>query len=143
MARRVLLITQWFDPEPSFKGLLFAKELLERGFEVEVVTGFPNYPGGKLYPGYRIRFLQKESIGGVEISRVPLYPSHDRSVWRRVTNYLSFAASVVFYGVFFAPKFDVIYAYHPPLTIGVAASIIRFFVVDPWSTIFKIFGLTR
>jgi glycosyltransferase involved in cell wall biosynthesis len=33
----------------------------------------------------------------------------------------------MFYGVFFAPRFDVIYAYHPPLTIGVAASIIRFF----------------
>ena len=92
MARRILLLTQWFDPEPAFKGLLFAKELVKRGFEVEVLTGFPNYPGGKLYPGYRVRFLMRENIDAVRVTRVPLYPSHDRSAWRRVTNYLSFAA---------------------------------------------------
>ena len=52
-------MTQWFDPEPTFKGLLFAKELVTRGFDVEVITGFPNYPGGKLYKGYRIKLSQK------------------------------------------------------------------------------------
>lgn len=46
MAVRVLLLTQWFDPEPTFKGLLFARELVKLGIQVEVVTGFPNYPGG-------------------------------------------------------------------------------------------------
>ena len=47
--KKILLITQWFDPEPTFKGLLFAKELVAHGFDVEVITGFPNYPGGKVY----------------------------------------------------------------------------------------------
>ena len=61
MSKRILLITQWFDPEPTFKGILFAKELVARGFEVEVITGFPNYPGGVLYEGYRIKLIQKES----------------------------------------------------------------------------------
>ena len=126
MARRILLLTQWFDPEPAFKGLLFAKELVKRGFEVEVLTGFPNYPGGKLYPGYRVRFLMRENIDAVRVTRVPLYPSHDRSAWRRVINYLSFAASATIYGCFFARRFDVIYAYHPPLTVGIAASLIGF-----------------
>jgi len=42
---RILLLTQWFEPEPTFKGLLFARELAARGHEVEVLTGFPNYPG--------------------------------------------------------------------------------------------------
>jgi hypothetical protein len=72
MATRVLLLTQWFDPEPTFKGLVFARELVRQGFEVEVVTGFPNYPGGKVYPGYRIKWLQREVIDGVRITRVPL-----------------------------------------------------------------------
>ena len=48
---RVLLLTQWFDPEPTFKGLLFARELVKLGFEVEVLTGFPNYPGGRCIRG--------------------------------------------------------------------------------------------
>jgi hypothetical protein len=26
---RVLLLTQWFEPEPAFKGLGFAKELIK------------------------------------------------------------------------------------------------------------------
>ena len=33
--------TQWFDPEPTFKGMVFARELVLQGFEVEVVTDFP------------------------------------------------------------------------------------------------------
>ena len=35
---RILMITQWFDPEPTFKGLLFARELQRLGHEVEVLT---------------------------------------------------------------------------------------------------------
>lgn len=123
--KRILLITQWFDPEPTFKGLAFARALLKQGFEVEVLTGFPNYPGGKVYAGYKIKWLQREQIEGVHITRVPLYPNHSQSPIKRVLNYVSFAVSVVIYGLFMAKRADVIYAYHPPLTVGVAASLIR------------------
>ena len=124
---RILLLTQWFDPEPTPKGLSFARELVRQGFEVEVVTGFPNYPGGKLYPGYRLRLIQREVIDGVEVTRLPLYPNHDSSALKRVANYASFAASALFYGLFGAKRPDVIYAYHPPLTVGIAARLIRLF----------------
>jgi glycosyltransferase involved in cell wall biosynthesis len=122
---RILLITQWFDPEPTFKGLLFAQELVQQGFSVEVVTGFPNYPGGKLYPGYKIKWIQREFIDGVHVTRLPLYPNHNQSAIKRVLNYCSFALSVFFYGAFVAKRADIMYAYHPPLTVGVAASMIR------------------
>lgn len=122
---RVLLLTQWFDPEPTFKGLVFARELVRQGFKVEVVTGFPNYPGGKLYAGYKIKLIQRECIDGVQITRLPLYPNHDQSAVKRVLNYASFAASALFYGLFMAKRADVMYAYHPPLTVGIAASLIR------------------
>lgn len=125
MAIKVVLLTQWFDPEPTFKGLAFARELVRKGFEVEVVTGFPNYPGGKIYDGYRVRLLQREVIDGVQVTRLPLYPSHDGSALRRIVNYASFAASSLFYGLFMLKRPDVIYAYHPPLTVGVTASLLR------------------
>lgn len=127
MAVRVLLLTQWFDPEPTFKGLVFARELVKQGFDVEVVTGFPNYPGGKIYPGFKMRLLQKEIIDGVKVTRLPLYPSHGQSGAGRLVNYISFAATSLFYGLFAAKRPDVIYAYHPPLTVGIAAVFIRFF----------------
>lgn len=125
MTTRILFLTQWFDPEPTFKGLAYARELVRQGFDVEVVTGFPNYPGGKLYQGYRVRYLQREVMDGIHVTRVPLYPSHDQSSVRRVANYLSFAFSSLFYCLFFAKRADVIYAYHPPLTVGVVASLVR------------------
>ena len=123
---RILLLTQWFEPEPCFKGLSFAKALKQAGNEVTVITGFPNYPGGKLYPGYKLKLYQKEIIDGVTMKRVYLYPSHDASKVGRILNYLSFCLSATLCGLFTRKKYDVIYAYHPPLTVGVAASIISF-----------------
>ncbi|MBC7215020.1 MAG: glycosyltransferase family 4 protein [Burkholderiaceae bacterium] len=124
---RVLLLTQWFDPEPTLKGMVLARELVRQGFAVDVLTGFPNYPGGKVYPGYRIRWRQREVIDGVQITRVPLYPNHDQSAIKRVLNYASFAASATIYGVFMTRRANVMYAYHPPLTVGVAAALIKLF----------------
>ena len=142
-------MTQWFDPEPTFKGLLFAKELISRGFEVEVITGFPNYPGGKLYDGYRIKLIQKEVIEGVSVTRLPLFPSHDKSKIGRVANYLTFGFSALIYGLFFAKRPAVIYAYHPPLTVGISAAIINFFrrvpvvldIQDMWPDTLKATGM--
>lgn len=124
MAMKLLMITQWFDPEPTFKGLYFARELQKLGFDVEVVTGFPNYPGGRVYPGYRIRWIQRDVIDGVRVTRVPLYPSHDGSLVGRVLNYLSFAVTAALYGLIFASRPHAIYAYHPPLTVGLAAAMV-------------------
>lgn len=150
MSRRILLLTQWFDPEPTpIKGLIFARELRKRGFEVDVLTGIPNYPGGKFYSGYRIKLLQREFIDGIQVVRVPLYPSHDGSAIKRIFNYLSFAASALIYGLFFMRKVDVIYAYHPPLTVGFTAVIIKFFrripvvydIQDIWPDTLKATGM--
>lgn len=121
---RILMITQWFDPEPTFKGLLFARELQKLGHEVEVLTGFPNYPGGKVYPGYRIKPFQREVVEGVPVLRVPLYPSHDQSGVRRAANYLSFAVSASVGGLFLRRP-DVAYVYHPPATVSLPALVLR------------------
>src|SRR5918993_5824342 len=123
-AMRILMLTQWFDPEPAFKGLLFARALRDAGHEVQVITGFPNYPGGKVYPGYRVRWRQREIVDGIPVIRVALYPSHDSSALGRVLNYVSFAASATLAGLTTRFKPDVAYVYHPPLTVGVAAAII-------------------
>ena len=149
MSKRILLITQWFDPEPTFKGILFAKELVSRGFEVEVITGFPNYPGGNLYDGYRLKLIQKENIAGVLVTRVPLYPSHDKNKLGRIANYISFAFSSLLYGLMFAKRPDIIYAYHPPLTVGISALIIKLFrrvpvvldIQDMWPDTLKATGM--
>lgn len=121
---RITFLTQWFHPEPAAtRGLPLAAALHARGHEIEVVTGFPNYPGGQLYPGYRMRTVQREDHGGVNVIRVPLYPSHDRSALRRLGNYTSFALSSATIGLALARPSDVLYVYHPPATVGVGAEL--------------------
>lgn len=131
---RILYLAQFFEPEPMLKGASFVRGLIEAGHEVEVVTGFPNYPLGRLYDGYRLSLHKKEVVEGVTIHRIPLYPSHGKSSFGRIFNYFSFVFSASIYGVFAASKFDVIYSYPPP-TVGLAAAFIgamrrRPFVID-------------
>lgn len=121
---RILLVTQWFQPEPHFKGLDFAKALQAMGHEVEVLTGFPNYPGGKVYPGYRVRLFQREVMDGIRITRGYLYPSHDRSAWGRIANYVSFAISTALLTLTLR-KPDVTYVYTPPMTAALPAVVLR------------------
>lgn len=131
---RILMITQWFDPEPTFKGLLFARALLGQGHEVQVLTGFPNYPGGRLYPGYRIFPWRRETIDGVRITRVALYPSHSASAVGRAANYLSFAVASTLAALLLRRP-DVAYVYHPPGTSSLPAVALKLckgvpFVID-------------
>lgn len=95
-----------------FKGLPLASALVAQGHEVQVLTGFPNYPGGKVYSGYRIRLWQKEVMDGITVIRVPLFPSHDESGFRRALNYLSFALFAAILGPFLIQRPQAIYVYN-------------------------------
>ena len=122
---RILLLTQLFEPEPNFlKGLRFAQFLQERGHSVQVLTGFPNYPGGRIYPGHSVRLFHREVLGGVEVLRVPHYPSHDRSSARRIASYVSFALSAALLGTPRLRRPDVIHVYQGPATLMVAAAVV-------------------
>lgn len=132
---RILILSQYFDPEPGFKKMLFARELRRRGHSVEAITGFPNYPGGSIYPGWRLKPYQREIRDGIVIHRLPLFPSHDSSRLRRAANYFSFAAAAAIGGPLAAGPADVVYAYHPPATIGLPALALKIlrgipFVID-------------
>lgn len=122
---RILFIIQGWQPESVLKGLPFAKELQKLGHEVEALTGFPHYPQGKIYPGYRVCLLQREEMDGVSVVRVPLYPSHDRSSVRRIATYTSYALSAALMGPWVTKRADVAYVYHPPATVGFPACVLR------------------
>ena len=121
---RLLLITQLFDPENAIKGLSFCEALQKQGHEVEVLTTFPSYPGGRLYPGFRMRVRQVETIRGVKVVRLPSYISHGRSAFKRLLSYASFSASAFFYALF-VKRPDLVYCYYPPMLGGIAGVFIK------------------
>jgi colanic acid biosynthesis glycosyl transferase WcaI len=124
---KILLLTQLFQPEPNhLKGLAFTQQLIARGHDVEVLTGFPNYPGGKVYDGYRIRLVQKETIEGVPVTRVAMYPSHDGSTFRRLLTYVSFALSAAAAGIFLYRRFDIVHVYQGPAILVLSGALLAF-----------------
>jgi glycosyltransferase involved in cell wall biosynthesis len=127
----ILILSQYYDPEPIPKPVELAQELKLLGHEVSVVTGFPNYPSGQLYPGYKLRFMQKTRLSGINVTRTYEYPYHGKSALGRIINYVSFMISAPF-SLFKNRHFDVIYVWHPPLTVGIAAWVISVFSRTPF-----------
>ncbi|ACV06862.1 glycosyltransferase family 4 protein [Kytococcus sedentarius] len=124
---KIGIISHWYDPEggaAAGPGTI-ARALRDRGHDVHVVTGFPIYPRGEIFEGYRNRPYQREVLEGVTVHRCAIYPSHDTSAAKRMANYLSFAAS----SSVVAPKVlgdvDVCYVYSSPVTTGFAAMALR------------------
>ncbi|HEV2070679.1 MAG TPA: glycosyltransferase family 4 protein [Acidimicrobiales bacterium] len=122
---RIAYITQWWPPEGATIVASLARELSRRGHQLDVVTGFPNYPSGKIYDGYRLRWRQIEHSDGFRTIRVPLYPSHDRSALKRVANYASFGVAASTIGVAHLGRPDVAYVYHPPITSAWPVRVLR------------------
>lgn len=139
---KIAFITQWYDPEVGSAALpgAIVRALVGRGHSVEVITGFPNYPTGEIYAGYKVRPYSREVIRGVTVHRIPLYPSHDRSALRRIINFLSFMLSASSLGALLARRGQVALVYSTPGTVGMAGLVLRrllgrpfvLFVQDVW-----------
>jgi len=120
---RVLILSQYYPPEPIPKPSELAKALVRRGHSVNVLTGLPNYPSGVLYPGFRRRLWQRDSSDGIPTIRAYEFAYHGRRATGRFLNYGSFAAAAV-WASRHLPPCDVMYVWHPPLTMGIAAWLI-------------------
>jgi colanic acid biosynthesis glycosyl transferase WcaI len=117
---RLGILSQWFDPEPGPAAIpgVFAREFVAQGHDVSVLTGFPNYPGGEIYPGYTQRVRSREQTDGFALTRVPLYANHDSSARRRLANYASFAASASVLGAGALRGVDAVWVYNSPVTVA-------------------------
>ena len=69
---RILVISQYFWPE-NFKINDLVLGLKERGHEVSVLTGLPNYPSGNFFEGYDSN-SSDEIWEGIKVYRSKLIP---------------------------------------------------------------------
>ena len=71
---RILVLSQFYDPEPVLFPHDLARGLTEKGHKVSAITAIPNYPYARFYSGYHIRSWQREVRDGVPVLRLPLIP---------------------------------------------------------------------
>lgn len=87
------LVTQYFPPERGAAQVRLGsvvRQLAARGHRVEVVTALPNYPTGRIFPGWGGRPLRVEDRDGVRVRRVWVWAAMGSGA-ARLANYLSFA----------------------------------------------------
>jgi len=118
---RILILSQYYFPEPVEKVHDLARGLVALGHSVQVLTGFPCYPLGRVYDGYRQRAWQREERDGVRILRVPQIPDHSHSAVKRAVYYGSFAVSATMFGPAHLEPADVLLVYQAALPVGFAA----------------------
>ena len=128
----VLVISHYFWPE-TFRVNDLVAGLVERGHRVTVLTGIPNYPAGKYFPGYRAFRNRKEVYSGAEVIRVPVVPRMNGRSWNLLTNYLSAALAMSFRAATLASRdFDVVFVFQPsPITTAIPARVLRAFRKTP------------
>jgi glycosyltransferase involved in cell wall biosynthesis len=86
---------------------------------VTVVTGAPNFPEGKVYPGYSNDWYRRETVDGIRVVRVKTFIAANRGFLGRITDYLSFMVSGGL-GAMIQARPDVVVATSPQFFSAVA-----------------------
>jgi glycosyltransferase involved in cell wall biosynthesis len=122
---RILILTQYFWPE-NFRINDLALGLSEKGHDITVLTGIPNYPQGRFYPGYGVFSKRDGNYGGIRIVRVPLIPRGQGRTFQLIINYLSFTLCATLLGPLYCRgRFDLIFFSLSPFTEGIPAMLFK------------------
>ncbi|MDG4800616.1 glycosyltransferase family 4 protein [Micromonospora sp. WMMD980] len=122
---RIGILSYHFPPEPAFVPGSLAEELAARGHEVRVLTGFPDYPGGQVHPGWRQRWRHQTHSERLTVRRVPRYAGGDTSARARAAAWLSFAGSAALVGRRYFRDVDALYVFQLPAVTAAATGLLR------------------
>ena len=116
---KILIVSQYFWPE-DFRINDLALNLVEKGHEVSVITGNPNYPKGQFNVGYGFKHIN-ETHKGIKIHRVPILPRGNNG-FMLLLNYISFIFFGSLFTYFHKVKYDQVFAVnYSPITAVIPA----------------------
>ena len=121
----ILFLSDNFPPEsnaPANRTYEHAREWVNLGHSVTVITCAPNFPNGTVYEGYKNSWYQTETMDGIKVVRVKTYMSANKKFRRRVVDFLSFMV-MSFIATLFQKKPNVIVATSPQFFCGVAGAL--------------------
>jgi colanic acid biosynthesis glycosyl transferase WcaI len=149
---RILVVTQYFWPE-NFRINDLVQALSERGHQITILTGEPNYPSGKFFPEYLSDKSKFNNFQGSQVIRIPVL-ARKNNRFSLFLSYLSFIISASTMGVWKLRRkpFDVIFVYEPsPITVGIPAALFKkikkapmvFWVLDLWPHTLQAVGILK
>ena len=150
---KILIVSQYFWPE-NFRVNDIVNYFKSKNAEIEILTGKPNYPGGKLFEDYSKNPDKYQQFNGCKISRVPILTRGSGSNTRLFFNYLSFFFTSIIGGIFIyrKKKFDYIFTFGTsPLTVALTSIILSkicksktiLWVLDLWPEIIFELGVLK
>jgi colanic acid biosynthesis glycosyl transferase WcaI len=139
----VLFVTPYYPPEktpPAIRISGSAKGLFKRGYQVTVLTTFPNFPSGVVAPEYRGKIITQEVDEGIDVVRVWSYVTPNKGFLRRVLAQLSFGCIAPLLGWKYIGRPDIIIVESPPLFNAIGGRLLAwgkhcpfiFTVADLW-----------
>jgi len=126
---KILFLTHYYTPEgnaPATRVSALSERWVKMGHEVTILTCAPNVPNGKVYEGYRNKWITQEEINGVKVIRIWTYIAANKHTIRRILNYTSYMWSAFFHGLFL-PKPDIMIATSPQFFCGWAGVLLHWF----------------
>jgi len=144
---KILIVSQYFWPE-QFRINEVVEDFLRRGYSVDVVTGMPNYPSGKIFDEYKRNKNKFDKFLEANIYRVPIITRGKASPFRLFANYISFVFSAIIIGSYKLrnKNYDIIFTFATsPITTALPSIFFSFiknakhvlWVLDIWPYILK------
>ena len=130
---RILFLTDNFPPEinaPATRTYEHCLKWINMGYQVTVITCFPNFPKGKVFEGYTNKLYQKENIDGITVIRVWSYITANNGFMKRIIDYVSYAITSFLFGLFV--KTDLIIATSPQFFTAISGRMLSLFKRIPW-----------
>ena len=130
---RILFLTDNFPPEtnaPATRTYEHCLKWVNMGYQVTVITCFPNFPKGKVFDGYTNKLYQKENIDGIIVIRVWSYITANNGFVKRIIDYISYALTSFLLGLFV--KTDLIIATSPQFFTAISGKMLSVFKQRPW-----------
>lgn len=130
----ILFLTDNFPPE----GNAIASRVYERacywikwGHQVTIITSAPNFPEGKIYPGYQNKWYQVEYMDGIRVVRIKTFIAANKGFLLRTLDFISYILPA-FFASFWQKKVDVVSATSPQLFVGLTAWLIALYKRKPF-----------
>ena len=120
---RILIVSQYFWPE-NLRINDIVEFFTSRGHNVDILTGYPNYPGGRIFENYKKNPNNFKTYFGAQIVRIPVRLRRKSTKLDLFLNYLTFILSSITIGSFKLRKrkYDIIFTFaSSPITVALTS----------------------